>query len=160
SMVSRLSAWNVLRSADYTLLDRDAESLAAARDHLSASAPQVRFVHQDAFEFFARPDQRASFDLVLANAVLDWMDLTPALLGIWSVLKPGGLFWFTINFDAETIFLPEAELDALVMRLYHASMDQRMHDGRPAGHSKTGRTLLTRLGETGARLLAAGSSDW
>ena len=37
------------------------------------------------------------FDVVLANAVLDLMDLTETLEAIWRVLKPGGLFWFSIN---------------------------------------------------------------
>jgi hypothetical protein len=46
------------------------------------------------------------------------------------------------------------------MELYHRSMDERVRDGMPAGDSKTGRRLLTRIGATGAELLAAGSSDW
>ena len=36
TMVSRLADWSVLRRAQYTLIDRDADSLAAARRHLEA----------------------------------------------------------------------------------------------------------------------------
>lgn len=178
TMVSRLADWGVLESANFVLLDRDAESLRAARSHLASwsdkpddrgarllmgSEParsSVRFVHADAFEFLERPEQRGRFDFVMANAVLDLMDLTPALTSIWQVLRPGGCFWFSINFDGETIFLPEHDYDDKVMQLYHRSMDERVRDGKPAGDSKTGRRLLTRIGATGAHLVAAGSSDW
>ena len=164
TMVSRLSELSVIGSADYTLLDSDPVSLAEAKAHLGswggAARSRVRFLHAEAFDFMNRAEQAQAFDVVMANAVLDLMDLTPALESIWRVLRPGGLFWFSINFDGETIFLPELALDDTVMRLYHETMDQRVRAGRPAGDSKTGRHLLTRLGETGACLEAAGSSDW
>ena len=183
NMVSRLADWEILQTADYTLLDNDARSLEAAAQHLmdwSAGHPatsrrlddgtlrvgrgstpsSVTFAHADAFEFLGRNATKGSFDVVTANAVLDLMDLKPALESIWGVLKPGGLFWFSINFDGETIFLPELPLDTSIIELYHRSMDERIRDGRPAGDSKTGRHLLTQLGTTGAQLEAAGSSDW
>lgn len=178
TMLSRLGDWGVLRGTDYTLLDRDAASLASARTHLGVWAGTVtnagdelvvqktgldaraRFVAQEAFEFMAAPAERHRYDVVVANAVLDLMELDAVLRAIWAVLKPGGRFWFSINFDAATIFEPESPLDEVVMQLYHRSMDERMRDGRPAGHSKTGRRLLTAIGATGGELLAAGSSDW
>ena len=182
TMVSRFADWGVLAAADYTLLDRDAESLRAARAHLEdwatehgaetalrdgvlvirrgGRASRVSFVEKEAFSYLETAGDRARFDLVMANAVLDLMDLRPALESIWRVLEPAGLFWFSINFDGETLLLPEHELDDQVMRLYHRTMDERLRDGRPAGDSKTGRRLLTLLGETGANLLSAGSSDW
>jgi len=178
TMVSRLVDWGVLDHADWVLLDRDAASLRSAREHLEAWADvctpsagavslkkgsaeaRAEFVAEEAFAFMAVPEHRAGFDVVVANAVLDLMDLEPALKGLWGLLAPGGRFWFSINFDADTIFVPELPLDEVVMRLYHQSMDQRVRDGRPAGHSKTGRRLLTAIGATGAELLHAGSSDW
>jgi SAM-dependent methyltransferase len=188
TMVSRLADWGVLTRATYTLLDHDAANLVAARRHLQqwgATQPgaqpegvrelqqladlfvtrgdakcQVSFEHSEAFLYLEGPAHEGTFDVVMANAVLDLLDLKPALQSIWRVLKPGGLFWFSINFDGETIFLPEHELDSDIMRLYHRSMDERTRDGKPAGDSKTGRHLLTCLPETGATLTAAGSSDW
>jgi SAM-dependent methyltransferase len=178
TMVARLADWHVIRSAEYTLVDRDAESLAAARDHLNAWAARaettdqgwrvsadgatsdVRFIHSDAFVFLTAPDNHHRYDLVVANAVLDLMDLRPTLEQIWRAVKPGALYWFSINFDGETIFLPEAPLDERVMRLYHRTMDERVRDGQPCGDSKTGRHLLEVIPKSGGSLLAAGSSDW
>jgi hypothetical protein len=39
-------------------------------------------------------------------------------------------------------------------------MDERIRHGRPAGHSQTGRRLFGHLASGGARVLAAGASDW
>jgi SAM-dependent methyltransferase len=179
TMVSRLSDWNLVRDASFTLVDQDLESLRAARAELERWAPRsepmadgglrlssgdaelrVRFVHEDALALVAAPEHRQRYDLVMANAVLDVMDLRPALQQIWQALAPQGLFWFSINFDGETIFLPEAALDEQVMALYHRSMDERVRDGKPCGDSKTGRHLLELVPKTGKSLVAAGSSDW
>jgi SAM-dependent methyltransferase len=179
TMVSRLSDWNVIRDADYTLVDRDRTGLEAAREQLQSWAGadalpsegklhlggperdlRVRLLHANLLEHVVAAENRQRYDVVLANAVLDLLELRPALERIWQACKPGALFWFTVNFDGETIFLPELALDDQVMRLYHRSMDERIRDGKPAGDSKTGRRLLTLLPETGATLDAAGSSDW
>jgi SAM-dependent methyltransferase len=179
TMVSRLSDWNVIRDADYTLVDRDRTSLAAAEAQLRhwagpAALPsdgrlhidgpeldlRVRLQHADILEHVVAPENKQRYDVVLANAVLDLLDLRPALDRVWRACKPGALFWFTVNFDGETIFLPELPLDEQVMKLYHRTMDERVRDGQPAGDSKTGRRLLTLLPQTGATLEAAGSSDW
>ncbi len=177
TMVSRLADWGVLTQAEYTLIDRDAESLAAARQHLgewgtitrsdasgirvekAQSAFDVRFVRADLFGFLDAEEARSHFDLVIANAVLDLFDLGPTLPRIWQVLRQGGAYWFTINFDGETLFMPELPLDQAVMAGYHATMT-RDAAGTRAGHSQTGRRLLTALPASGASLLAAGGSDW
>ena len=79
-----------------------------------------------------------------------------------SLLVPGGIFYFTLNFDGATILEPviDPELDHCIERLYHQTMDTRRYRGRPSGSSITGRRLLGRLREGGAHLAAAGSSDW
>jgi SAM-dependent methyltransferase len=177
TMVSRLSDWNVLGRAEYTLVDRDADSLAAARRHLESwgtvtqssvdaiavekgeNRLDVEFVRADLFEFLAAASQGDRYDLVFANAVLDLTDLEPTLPRIWNALAPGAGYWFTINFDGETIFLPELPLDARVAALYHGTMTADAA-GTRAGHPETGRRLLLVLPKSGATLLAAGSSDW
>jgi SAM-dependent methyltransferase len=177
TMVSRLADWNVLGRAEYTLVDREAESLAAARRHLegwgtvtqsSADAIAVQkgehrldveFVRADLFEYLDRASHGERFDLVFANAVLDLTDLEPTLPRIWQALAPGAAFWFTINFDGETIFLPELEHDQTVAALYHGTMT-RDAGGTRAGHPETGRRLLLAIPASKARLVAAGSSDW
>jgi SAM-dependent methyltransferase len=177
TMVSRLADWHVLGRAEYTLIDRDADSLAAARRHLEAwgnvtqssvdaiavergnERIDVEFVQADLFEFLQAAEQHEKYDLVFANAVLDLTDLEPTLPRIWKVLAPGAAYWFTINFDGETIFLPEHPLDASVMSSYHGTMT-RDAAGTRAGHPQTGRRLLLAIPKTGATVLAAGSSDW
>ncbi|HKY84387.1 MAG TPA: class I SAM-dependent methyltransferase [Anaerolineales bacterium] len=101
-------------------------------------------------------------DVVLAHAFLDLVDLDRALPRLLAWLRPGGLFYFTLNFDGLTAFLPEidADLDAAVVREYHASMDARRDGEHPSGDRRTGRRLLTELRRRGSTLLAAGSSDW
>jgi SAM-dependent methyltransferase len=177
TMVSRLSDWNVLRRAEYTLVDRDTESLAAARRHLESwgtvtqssidaiavekdgARLDVEFVRSDLFDFLDAASRGERYDLVFANAVLDLTDLDPTLPRIWSALAPGAAYWFTINFDGETIFLPEHPLDARVMSLYHGTMTADA-GGTRAGHPETGRRLLLAIPRSGASILDAGSSDW
>jgi SAM-dependent methyltransferase len=177
TMVSRLADWNVLGRAEYTLVDRDKDSLAAARRHLESwgkvtqssvdaiavekgdSRLDVEFVRADLFEFLDTASQSRPYDLVFANAVLDLTDLEPTLPRIWKALASGAGYWFTINFDGETIFLPELPLDAAVSEAYHGTMTADAA-GTRAGHPQTGRRLLLALPRSGATLLAAGSSDW
>ncbi|WP_437769975.1 class I SAM-dependent methyltransferase [Sorangium sp. So ce281] len=177
TMVSRLADWNVLGRAEYTLVDRDGDSLAAARQHLerwgtvtqsSADAIavergdcrlDVEFVRSDLFAFLDAASRGERYDLVFANAVLDLTDLEPTLPRIWGALAPGAGFWFTINFDGETIFLPEHRHDGAVVSLYHGTMTADAQ-GTRAGHPQTGRRLLLEIPKSGAALVAAGSSDW
>jgi len=72
------------------------------------------------------------------------------------------LVYLTLNYDAETILLPivDRRFDEEIIRLYHESMDTRIIRGKKAGDSRTGRHLLLHLNNSGADILAAGSSDW
>ncbi len=147
----------------YTGLDSEPENIAHARDRFSLPSslhlPPISFLHAD---FFSLPATLAlsSFDLLIAHAVLDLFALPRALPLLFSTLRPGGIFYFTLNFDGETIFQPEHPLDPLILTLYHRSMDERLTDGQPSGDSRTGRHLFGHLQAAGAEILAAGSSDW
>jgi SAM-dependent methyltransferase len=173
TMVTRLVDWAVVDQAEYTLLDQDESSLDAARRELQswsgvpvksgiltcAVGPvnlQIRLEHGEAFEFMAAEQNKRGFDLVVANAVVDLMDLERALKHVFGCLVPNGLFWFSINFDGETIFVPEDPLDSKVFDLYHRSMEPPVRNGS----STTGRRLLEAIPRLGATLLCAGSSDW
>jgi SAM-dependent methyltransferase len=116
----------------------------------------------DLCHFAAREQGRASWDLLIAHAFLDLLDLPAALPPMFSLLRPGGLFYFTLNFDGATILEPviDPHLDRQIETLYHDTMDQRRIAGQPAGDSRTGRRLFGNLKAAGARVLAAGSSDW
>lgn len=177
TMVARLVEWGLLRDAEYTLLDVDAELLAASREWLSAWAEgaghrfvadrltgegldvRVRFVQAELAGYLE--DARGPrADLLVANAVLDLVEVPVLLPRLLALVEPGGLYWFTINFDGATIFEPEHPRDDAWMALYHRTMDERVRYGRPAGHSRTGRRLFAWLREAGASVLAAGASDW
>lgn len=186
TMVARFVEWNLASLADYTLLDLDAASLADATTYLETWANDrglkatrgdggeltiegrfegrpvdlsVRGVAMDLHDFVNQPDHEG-YDVLVANAFLDIVDLDTVLPPLWSRFDPEGVFWFTISFDGETILLPEGPLDDEVMRLYHRSMDERVRDGRPAGHSRTGRRLFGALQRVGGQIVGAGSSDW
>jgi hypothetical protein len=98
--------------------------------------------------------------VLIANAVLDLVDVSAVLPGLLRLLAPAGVYWFTLNYDGETIFAPGHPRDDQVMQAYHRDMNERIRYGRPAGESRTGRRLFHHLRSVGAPPLAAGSSDW
>jgi SAM-dependent methyltransferase len=181
-MIERLLERVQLGEAEYVALDADPAHLPIAARRLEAWAGEhgalwtasaddtwridgqgtqleIRWVTASLFAD-ALPD--APFDVLLAHAFLDLVDLDRALARLLPRLRPGGLFLFTLNFDGLTAFLPEDEpaLDRAIVEAYHATMDARRDDGRPAGSSRTGRHLLAELPRRGAEMLAAGASDW
>jgi len=112
--------------------------------------------------FFASVSAGTSYDVQLAHAFWDLVDIPTLLPGMLRILSNGGLLYFSLNFDGDTVLLPAIsdDFDARVIRLYHRSMDERTIGGRPSGHSQTGRRLLLALMERQADILAAGAADW
>jgi SAM-dependent methyltransferase len=192
TMFQRMVEWGALSSGHYTLLDADSNNLtAAARDlpnwaarrglavasaaasvspaagSMELSAPdtrlQVDLVQADLFDFLARPPAGyCDYDLIVAHAFLDLVDIPQTLPLLCKVAKPGALFYLTINYDGLTVFEPpvDACLDEKILALYHRTMDERLVNGLPAGSSRTGRQMFGWLPAAGFDLLAAGSSDW
>src|SRR5579859_6103654 len=177
TMVARLMDWGVVSDGEYILLDADRRLLdrsrrwlsdwAAARglrsdllpDGLRVGDLRVRLVHAELGGYLETLHE-AQADVLIANAVLDLVDVPAILPGLLRLLVPGGVYWFTINYDGESIFAPDHPHDDQVMRAYHRDMDERVRYGRPAGESRTGRRLFHHLRAAGAPALAAGSSDW
>jgi hypothetical protein len=177
TMVARLMDWGLINAGEYTLLDVDRQLLddsrrwlcdwAAARgvrsdplpDGLRVGDLRVRLVHAELGSYL-EAGHRASADVLIANAVLDLVDVPAVLPGLLRLLIPGGLYWFTINYDGESIFAPGHPRDDQIMRAYHRDMDERSRHGGPDGESRTGRRLFHYLRAAGAPALAAGSSDW
>jgi SAM-dependent methyltransferase len=117
---------------------------------------------QDALLAAEDPAEYSQWDLLVAHAFLDLLDMPASLPGLLRLLKPGGLFYFTINFDGDTIFEPEIDprLDEQILSLYHRSMDERFTGGKRSGDSRAGRHLFGILRGCGAQILEAGASDW
>jgi SAM-dependent methyltransferase len=177
TMVARLMDWGAVGAGEYILLDADRQLLdrsrrwlydwAAARGLRSDLLPhglrvgdlRVRLVHAELGSYL-ETSHGAPADVLIANAVLDLVDVPAVLPGLLRLLVPGGVYWFTINYDGESIFMPGHPHDDQVMQAYHRDMDERFRYGRPAGGSRTGRRLFHYLRAAGAPALAAGSSDW
>ncbi len=141
---------------------REAGGAATRRRPRPLSKISVSFEAIDLFRFLARERDRRRWDLIVAHAFLDLVDLETTLPGLLGLLAPGGCFYFTLNFDGATIFEPviDPELDRLIETRYHCTMDQRRVQGRPSGSSRTGRQLFAGLAAAGGAVLAAGASDW
>lgn len=182
TMIARLAELRLVRHADYLAVDVDADILARAKlwlvewgrssghsveplgDGLRIRGSdfdfRARFVESEISEYLRTDPPDAPADLVIANAFLDLVELPATLARLLSRLSANGLYWFSINYDGETIFLPEHARDEELMLTYDTSMDQRMRGGLSAGDSKTGRHLFQHLRRVGASVLAAGASDW
>ncbi len=190
TMVERMVARRMLSRAVYTALDAQHDNIdeaarllplwAQARG-LTVTAPApggrqarrarlrgegvdlaVEFEIADAFDFADRETGRSQWDLLIAHAFLDLVDIPSALPRFLRLLKPGGLFYFTINFDGATLLEPAIDpaINDEIERLYHRTMDERITAGRPSGDSRAGRRLFGHLRDAGAALIDAGSSDW
>jgi SAM-dependent methyltransferase len=185
TMLERLLDWGLLTRAAYTGIDAEPEFIRAAAVRLNAYAAarqasltvepggamlfstpvqevRVTFAAADLFDFLDRDPGKSAWDLLAAHAVLDLIDLPTALPRLLSPLAPGGLFYLSLNFDGVTAFEPliDPSLDALIEALYHQTMDTRRCRGQASGSSRTGRRLFGSLKAAGARVVAAGSSDW
>lgn len=116
----------------------------------------------NALDFLGRPEMRSAFDLVIAQAFLDLVDLNTALPLMAGPLRSGGLLYLCINFDGGTIFDPtiDRDLDRRIEEAYHRTMDERIIGGVQSGSSRTGRRIFSGLREIGARVVDAGASDW
>ena len=185
TMITRLLDWEVLPSTDYTALDIDPDLIKAARRRLGRYALKhslmpgcglarqillhskdvevsVDFTVSDALEFCRREHSQEAYDLLIAHAFLDLLDLPSAIPVLLAALKPSGLLYFTLVFDGITHFEPplDPQLDTLIEELYHRTMDARIVDGIPSGDRYSGRHLLGELMKNGVEIVAAGASDW
>lgn len=163
TMVERLWERGVLEQAHYTALDALPENIAVARQRLAHLPPTITLQLEtaDLFHFIPR-QQGPQWDVLIAHAFLDLVNIPATLPLLFSLLRPDGLFYFTINFDGATILQPAIDppFDALVEQLYHRTMDERLVNGLPSGDSHSGRHLFHQLQQAGGEILAAGSSDW
>jgi SAM-dependent methyltransferase len=177
TMVARLLEWRVIDAGEYTLLDVDRRLLEGSRawlgewarghgiraeplpDGLRLGDLRVRLVEAELGSYLDAGHGEPA-DVLIAHAFLDLVDVPAALPGLLGLLAPGGAYWFTVNYDGETIFQPDHPDDRQMMQAYHRSMDERVRYGRPAGDSRSGRHLFGQLADAGAPPLSAGSSDW
>jgi len=162
TMAERMLDCGLLTHAIYTAIDIEQTNIQAAKERLQGANVRLELEAVDLFDFAAREQGKQSWDLLIAHAFLDLMNVPTTLPVLFSLLRPGGLFYFTLNFDGATILQPtiDAAFDAQVEALYHRTMDNRITGGKSSGDSKTGRHMFQHLQAFGAEILVAGSSDW
>lgn len=184
TMLRRLHERGMLGRADYLGIDAEAENVAAARSetrawveqaglrceekgeclriHAPAGRIDAWFQQAELGGFLRTWSGRREWDLVMAHAFLDLVDVPASVRHIKLLAGEGGWFCFTINFDGMTALEPEIdpELDERIVGLYHRTMDERLSNGKPSGDSRTGRRLFGWLREAGLEIVEAGGSDW
>ena len=166
----------------YTMLDIEPGHLAYFEEHLEAwmkdlgfeGAPEHNgFVRagqrvdvvvklEDVRRFLTMPENTGGFDVLIAQAFLDLFDIDTFVPALMKLLVSNGLFYFPINFDGVTSFLPiidDAE-DACIEKRYHDSMDEKGASNQASRRSRTGRHLLSVLFNLNAQIISAGGSDW
>src|SRR5215831_5004786 len=122
AMVERLCTGGILTCAAYTAIDLDSALITEARYRLPQwAAAQGWQVHQDdpeclhmqrpdqdisvateaidLWRFVAREQGQRAWDLLIAQAVLDLVDVPSTLPALLSLLRPGGLLYCPITFD-------------------------------------------------------------
>jgi hypothetical protein len=185
-MVERILAWSLLPGdALITAVDVDPDAISEARERLPLWGARAGYVVSPGLEetiilrragrqvtvwleaadvrgFVRREEERGKWDLLLAHAFLDLVNIPAALPDLLALLRPGGHFAFTITYDGLTVLEPPIDpaFDTLVMALYDRTMDERLVDGQSSGDSRAGRHLFGHLRRAGSEVLAAGASDW
>jgi SAM-dependent methyltransferase len=191
SMLERLIQWQVFdghlgadrREVSLELVDNDRLALDRARQRAPALADaygwgrteisegwrlqrastqlDVHFTVGDVREL-TRETNGGRHDVLIAHAFLDLFHLPTVVPALLRALVPGGLFYFTLNYDGATIFEPvtDQSLEDAVQTSYHNTMDNRMAAGQRSGDSAAGRHLYHVLTACGAEVVEFGSSDW
>src|SRR5262249_5490357 len=142
TMVARLMDWGAISGGEYILLDKDRQLLDCSRRRLSDWAASrglrsdllpdglrggelpVRLGHAELGSYLDAAHGAAA-DVLIANAVLDLVDVPAVLPGLLRLLVPGGVYWFTINYDGDSIFEPGHPRDGQIMQAYHRDMGER-----------------------------------
>jgi len=186
TMIERLVEWKLLAFADYTAVDSDADCVSEIRRRMARWAGSegfefsrragntalirtqegevsLRFEQADVYDFLSPQNSGGQqWDLGIAHAFMDVVDIEAVLPRFCNLIRPGGLLYLSLNYDGETIFLPELNraLEKRIMQLYNLSMDDRVTGGKKTGGSHTGRKLFGCFKALDAAILAAGASDW
>jgi len=175
SMIARLASWESFSvPVSYRAIDLDPACIDAARTQLPAWLIEAGYtIDNRADRIVATSDDGQRFeitletgdaflesdeaDAVIAAAVLDLVDLEPALSDLRGLLDDDGLLFAPCTFDGATKFAPSHDIDDRIERLYHHHMDEIRDQ---PGSSTGGRDLLRVAPEAGFDVLAAGGMDW
>jgi SAM-dependent methyltransferase len=149
AMAARILGARLPGPIEYTLVDQQADNMAAARAQLGEQVNE--YVTADVFDFLAANPARR-WDLLVAHAFLDLIDLSSQLPPLLGAVLPTGAIYAPINFDGQTTFAPEvdSEFEQLLLDGYHATMRD----------PHTGRHLAGALAAAGVAVRASGGANW
>jgi SAM-dependent methyltransferase len=184
TMLERMIERNLLEYAEYTAVDVQEKCINYGRRRIPIWAQdkglivkdsqaggiieqenlQVKYQLEafDLIDFITQSDGKRTWDLIIAHAFLDLVDVPRVLPMMLKLCADGGLLYFSLNYDGLTIFEPAIQdgFEQHILAMYDETMDQRWVEGNPSGDSQTGRHLFNYLSDVGAQIIAAGSSDW
>jgi predicted O-methyltransferase YrrM len=152
----RMGEWPLFEPVSairYTAVEPRTDLLEEALSRLRSAPFATELVASTLGEFASVRENQGRFDLVVAHALLDVLDLPTALQALVSLARPGGLLYLPITFDGETIFEPPSKDDQAVLTAYHEAMEEQ-------GSSRTGRQLFHALRAHTVDVLEIGGSDW
>jgi hypothetical protein len=153
---SGLREWSSNHNLRFEETSSDQWCMAGKRKYI-----EINFKDEDIFDFATHEHGR--YDLMIANAFLDLVDIPTTLTLLLNLLdNKGGLIYFTINYDGATILEPviDSEFDEQILELYHCTMNNRIVNDKRSGDSQSGRHLVSYLKNAGVQILASGASDW
>lgn len=189
TMIERFIEWDFLKVCNYTCIEKNPSFIEAALHRLqkyatdntmnyklyetndssirmsleNASAEySIQWINSDFYELMLQRCQLPNQDLVIAHSFLDMFFLPDAVAHIFSFLKSDGWFYFTMNYDGITRFLPHThpEIDTYIETLYNNSMDRLTDHGHSRSGSQSGSLLFQAIPDAGGEILESGSSDW
>lgn len=150
----------------YTLLENNGFQIALdGVGQLSArkgpSTLEIELITADVFEFARNAAGLRQWSILTAHAFLDLFEADQVLNAFWPLLAPGGLAYFSMNFDDLTVIEPASSIpdDARVLQIYHAAM-YRPQWGGADRRGRSGRALFESLRSRGGRTIDAAPSDW
>ena len=185
TMFQRSIAWELSPHFNYTMVEKNSDYLTAFRSQAFQSRQSsdftlawqnnthadvnftggdgsIEIVCADLYDVISNHNNYRRWDLIIAHAVMDLVNINDVLTGFEQLVKPGGLLYLSLNYDGLTLFLPsfDPDFEHHLLERYHDSMDQRIIGGRPSGSSRSGRVLFSLLIQRKLPILATGSSDW
>lgn len=183
TMLTRLLEAEIFPNIEYTLVDQSEANIIYAVEYLKGWGEEngfpvkrlregqlrieisdivvnVNLIPSDINRFIA--ENKIKHDLIIGHAFLDLLDIHQVMPELFSLVRPGGAFYFTINYDGATIFEPvwDSDLENLILSKYNQTMDERMVNGKYSGDSQTGRHLFQVLKNNKGLIRNSGSSDW
>jgi hypothetical protein len=151
--VERMTEWNLVRPAQrirYCAVEPRKDLLEEAGRILTPLEMDATLVASEIEEFASR-EAGKRFDLVVAHALLDILDLEETLDALIRLMGKGGLLYLPITFDGESSFEPAHPADEAILSAYHGTMPRR---------GRTGRLLYHAARRRGLEVLEVGPSDW